>query len=157
MRQAAVLFALFLSVFSAHAADTDDAAIRNAAASWITAFKSGALDDLMQLYDDDATIALHGQPVLLGKSAIREYFQPRIGTPGISFLLDIESISIYGDTAILLSRYWFEMPVASGSRLEDAGRSLLVYRRDDRGRWLIRFDIDQATPDATFPPPSQAQ
>ena len=81
------------------------AAIHAAARQWIVAFKAGDIDALMQLYDPEAYVALHGQPALRGIDAIREYFAPRIGQGNVEFLLDIERIEVTGRTAHLISGY----------------------------------------------------
>ncbi len=129
--------------------------------AWIRAFKAGDIDGLMALYRPDAQVALHGQRKLDGIAAIRAFFAPALAArPDVQFLLDVEDIQVHGDVAWLVSGYWYTSIGRDGQRYEDAGRSLLVYRRDrSRGRvgeWQIQVDIDQATPDVTFPPPPAA-
>lgn len=135
----------------------DRIAIHAAAREWISAFKAGDLDALMQLYDPDAYVALHDQPALRGIEAIRAYFAPRVGQGDVEFLLDIERIEVTGDTAHLISGYWFTMRLPGQPEYRDAGRSLLLYRKSRSGRWRIYLDIDQGTPDISFPPPSGAR
>ena len=118
---------------------------------WIQHFKAGDLESLMTLYEPDAFVALHGQPAMRGIDAIRAYFETRIGRPGVEFDLAIEEIQIHGDVAHLVSKYWFELPLESGESFKDAGRSLLIYKRSDAHGWRIYLDIDQATPDVTWP------
>jgi uncharacterized protein (TIGR02246 family) len=133
------------------------AAIQAAARQWITTFKAGDLDGLMKLYDPDAYVALHGQPALRGIDAIREYFSSRIGKGQVEFLLDIERIEVTGRTAHLISGYWFTMQLPGQPEYRDAGRSLLIYRKSPSGQWRIHVDIDQGTPDISFPPPPGAR
>jgi uncharacterized protein (TIGR02246 family) len=135
----------------------DRSAVQQAARDWIRAFKSGDLDALMALYEPDAYVALHGQPVLRGIEAVRAYFEPRVGRGEVEFLLDIERIDVRGDIAHLISGYWFTLDLPGQPRYEDAGRSLLIYRRAARGQWRIHIDIDQDTPDIVFPPPPSAR
>ncbi|MEM7283664.1 MAG: nuclear transport factor 2 family protein [Pseudomonadota bacterium] len=126
-------------------------AVRAAAHLWIEHFKSGDLDQLMTLYEPDAFIALHGQPAMRGIDEIRAYFESRIGRPGVKFDLDIEEIQIHGDVAHLVSKYWFELPLEDGGSYRDAGRSLLIYKNSKEHGWRIYLDLDQATPDVTWP------
>jgi uncharacterized protein (TIGR02246 family) len=150
---AGVLAGLALVAGAATAAD-DAGAIEAAAAEWIAAFKAGDIDALMALYMPDAFVALHGQPAMRGKQAIRAYFAPKMGTAEVEFLLEFEDIEVHGDVAHLVSRYWYTAtPVNGGEPYRDAGRSALVYKRDVDGRWKIYLDIDQATPDVVFPVP----
>jgi uncharacterized protein (TIGR02246 family) len=129
--------------------------------AWIRAFKAGDIDGLMALYRPDAQVALHGQRKLDGIAAIRAYFAPALAArPDVQFLLDVEDIQVQGDVAWLVSGYWYTSIAGDGKRYEDAGRSLLIYRRDRSGgrigAWQIQVDIDQATPDVSFPPPPAA-
>lgn len=135
----------------------DRLAIVQAARDWIRAFKSGDIEALMSHYEPDAYVALHGQPVLRGIAAVREYFTPRVGRGTVEFLLDIERIDVHGRIAHLISGYWFTLDLPGQPRYEDAGRSLLIYRRAARGQWRIHVDIDQDTPDIVFPPPPSAR
>ncbi len=129
---------------------------------WIEVFRAGDIDGLMRLYMPNAQVALHGQPKLLGLGAIRAYFAPALAArPDVAFLLDVEDIQVQGDVAWLISRYWYTSIGKGGSRHQDAGRSLLIYRRDRSkvasGEWKIQVDIDQGSPDIAFPAPSQAR
>ena len=121
---------------------------------WANYYEKEDLEGLMSLYVDDAIVALAGQPALFGIGAIREYFSTRIGKAESIFELDYELRETHGDIAYIISKYWLKATDKnSGEVYLDAGRSLLVYKRQD-GRWKIAADIDQATPDVTWPAPS---
>ena len=47
----------------------------------------------------------------------------------------------------------FHCTQVAAAHMEAAGRSLLVYKKQD-GQWKIAADIDQATPDVAWPAPS---
>lgn len=131
-----------------------DGPVRAEGSRWAEYYKAGDLDSLMTLYTDDAIVALHGQPALYGKQAVREYFSTRIGTADTEFELDYELEEIHGDIAYIISKYWLVAKNnETGETYKDAGRSLLVYKRGPDGNWLIAADIDQATPDVRFPSP----
>ena len=99
-------------------------------------------------------VALHGQPALYGKKAVRDYFAPRIGTADVTFEIDYERIEVHGKVAYLISRYWLRAISRSGSEYKDAGRSVLIYNQAENGDWRITADLDQATPDVDWPSPS---
>ena len=121
---------------------------------WARYYEQGDLDGLMTLYVDDAIVALHGQPALFGKEAIREYFSTRIGKADSTFELEYELRETHGEIAYIISKYWLKaVDNETGNTYLDAGRSLLVYKKHD-GRWKIAADIDQATPDVSWPAPS---
>ena len=121
---------------------------------WARYYEQGDLDGLMTLYVDDAIVALHGQPALFGIEAIREYFAPRIGKADSTFELEYELRETHGEIAYIISKYWLKaVDNETGNTYLDAGRSLLVYKKHG-GQWKIAADIDQATPDVSWPAPS---
>ena len=121
---------------------------------WAQYYEQADLEGLMTLYVDDAIVALHGQPALFGITEIREYFSTRIGKAESVFELDYELRETHGDIAYIISKYWLKATDnETGVIYKDAGRSLLVYKKQD-GRWKIAADIDQATPDVAWPAPS---
>ncbi len=173
MLRSLLLLATLAIAAPAHAADEPDlcsppelarqsaqvAEICAAGREWIADFKRADLDALMTLYTDDAQVALHGQKKLKGIAAVRGFFAGAFAKPArVEFDLHVEDIRIHGDVAHLISRYWYtSAPADGGPVYEDAGRSLLIYRRvkdaSGRPRWKIMVDIDQATPDVAFPSP----
>jgi uncharacterized protein (TIGR02246 family) len=121
---------------------------------WAKYYEQENLEGLMTLYVDDAVVALHGQRALFGIDAIRDYFSNRIGKAESIFELDYELRETHGDIAYIISKYWLKaIDKETGAIYKDAGRSLLVYKKQD-GQWKIAADIDQATPDVTWPAPS---
>ena len=121
---------------------------------WANFYEQEDLESLMTLYVDDAIVALHGQPALFGIDAIREYFSTRIGKAESVFELDYELRETHGEIAYIISKYWLKATdKKTGQVYKDAGRSLLVYKKQV-GQWKIAADIDQATPDVTWPAPS---
>ena len=129
----------------------DIAAVKHAAEQWIRLYTAGDLDGLMSLYAPDAIVALHGKPALRGIQQIRDFFAPSLGRSRVNFEIDIEEIQIHGDAAHLLSRYYLTAdPLSGGETYRDAGRSLLIYKRDANNEWKLYLDIDQGTPDAAF-------
>lgn len=142
---------LFIPQFCISSEEDDIAAIRQAADTWIEFYSAGDLDRMMTLYMPDALVALHGQPAMRGIDTIRAFFQPGMGKSEVDFKIDISEIQIHGDTAHLVSKYWFTaVSKADGSVYKDAGRSVLIYKRDTDGKWKIYLDIDQATPDVDW-------
>ena len=150
---AALIAVLMLpvSVSSETAFETEIAA---EGGKWAEYYEQADLEGLMSLYVNDAIVALHGQPALFGINAIREYFSTRVGKAESIFELDYELRETHGNVAYIISKYWLKATdKETGAVYKDAGRSLLVYKKQD-GQWKIAADIDQATPDVTWPAPS---
>ncbi len=146
---AVILMLLFNPARADEAADV--AAIEQVAQRWIDLYTAGDLDRLMTLYTEDAIVALHGRPALRGVEQIRNFFAPGMGKSRVTFEIDIEEIQVHGDSAHLLSKYYLTAePMDGGDIYRDAGRSLLIYKRNADNEWKLYLDIDQATPDARF-------
>ncbi len=129
----------------------DEAAVRAHGQTWLARYKAADLEGLMALYEPDAILALHDQPMRRGVDEIRAYFEPGLGKSDVEFELDIEHVEVHGDQAWLVSKYWLRATSKdSGYVYEDAGRSLIVYRRGDDGEWRIVADIDNNTPDVSM-------
>ena len=54
-------------------------AIEAEGGKWAHYYENEDLEGLMTLYVDDVVVALHGQPALYGKAAVRDYFAARLG------------------------------------------------------------------------------
>ena len=140
--------------FAAPAAASEDGPIRAEGSRWADYYRAGDLDGLMTLYMDDVVVALHGQPALFGKEAVREYFSTRIGRAETTFELDYEVVEVHGDIAYIISKYWLHaVNRETRAVYRDAGRSMLVYKKDVDGQWKIAADLDQSTPDVGWPSP----
>ena len=149
------LLSILLSTTLAPSASADfETEIAAEGGKWAKYYQQENLNGLMTLYMDDAVVALHGQPALFGIDAIRDYFSTRIGKAKSIFELDYELRETHGDIAYIISKYWLKaIDKETGDIYKDAGRSLLIYIKHD-GQWKIAADIDQATPDVTWPAPS---
>ncbi len=155
-RWAGIVFGFFLLPLFVYA-DAGLNEIEAEGGKWAAYYEAEDLDGLMSLYMDDVVVALHGQPALFGKQAVREYFAARLGKAESKFELNYEVRETHGDIAYIISQYWLKATdKESGDVFLDAGRSLLVYKKQD-GRWKIAADIDQATPDVGWPSPSGMQ
>lgn len=148
-----LLLAAHLGTVGVAQAD-EDSPIRAEGSLWSEYYRAGDLDGLMSLYMEDVIVALHGQPALYGKQAVREYFSTRIGKAETTFELDYELVEVHGDIAYIISKYWLHATdKETRSTYKDAGRSMLVYKKDSDGHWKIAADIDQASPDVGWPSP----
>ena len=127
--------------------NTDILEIKTLGKKWLELYRSSNIEKFMDLYTEDALVALNGKPALKGKESIQAYFASRIGKKNVDMRLDYEKISIYQNTAIVVAKFYLDYPFEE--RIETVGgRSLIVYKKSDLGKWLIDVDIDQKTPDA---------
>jgi len=104
------------------------------------AMNSGDSETISQLYTEDALLMPPGSPQLLGRAAIREHWQGMIdaGVKDVEFNCH-EAVEL-GDTAVEVSSMSGTAPGEGGSRVNFAGKYIVVWRKcsDD---WYIHRDI----------------
>jgi len=114
---------------------------------WLDAYANGDLDGIMAIMHPDGMLMPHNQPTSRGTDAMRAYFAPRIGRPGVSFVNKLEEIRINGSWAIVVGT--FAVEVTAGENAEPAvvhnGRYLVLYEKVD-GEWLMLRDMDNLDP-----------
>lgn len=153
-----ILAVVSLNPQHAAADDATRAVFKQIGGQWIKRYLAEDLDGLMELYTDDAKVMLHGKPAMTGKKEIREFFAASMGKARVTFDIDVERAEIHGRMAYLISKYWMSItPHGSTETATDVGRSLLIYKQGNDGQWRIHADIDQATPDVTWPPQADVE
>lgn len=90
------------------------------AVDWLDAYRAGKLDALLALYDDDATLecGCGGQKILVGKTALREYWIKRCAE---KLALELEDIQPTGD-GVLLAYQTSEGPVRIAFSFSASGK-----------------------------------
>ena len=82
------------------------------------------------------------QPALIGKEAIRSFFQThfdQFATKGTDEPVEVE---VAGDWAFVRGTYTItQTPKAGGEPIEDSGKWLAIYKRQPDGSWKCYCDI----------------
>lgn len=155
MLQRLIAVLCVITGFAGHAyADTDalspEEKIEQAAAQWSRHYEKRDLEALMQLYHEDAMLFTNGARALVGPAAIRAFFAENFKrTKGGAIDFKVEKITVFGDIAHLVSLYKMDIDVGNAAPVSAVGRSMLVYKRNAFGHWLLFADMDNQAPDAT--------
>ena len=140
------LLVLALATACAHSEarspDADATAIREVHAEYRRAWLANDSEGVLRLFTPDAVLLPHhGLAAVVGVEAIRGFwFAPGPPTTITRLDLDLEEVSIHGDTGVVRGRSqvaWTVQQPSGLERWENAGTFLTVLRRDADGRWRI--------------------
>ncbi len=120
--------------------DEDVAAIKAVTEAFIQAFNSEDWTAGAAMYTEDAVLMPPNQPIVQGREAIQTWFEA-FPTLTEFNLIDVE-IDGYGDLAF--SRGTVSMTIApegAPEPIKDEGKSLVIFRKQSDGSWLLAVDI----------------
>lgn len=151
MKRAALLVAtLALVTASAPAASGDsDKGLMAQGDAWNAAYAAADWARLRGLYADDAWLMSDKAPAVKGADVIIAYLRGfRDMGASVTFSFEPEDVRIDGRIGTMVAKYQMTAQLPGRPMVRTAGRSLLIYRRQN-GRWKLWRDMDNTTPDAT--------
>lgn len=140
------------TVASATEADMEE--IRRIGAQWQALYAAEDYDAIPELYTEDALVMPRGRPAIEGRAALRRALGGLAAGRKVAIQIVERELRLLGDHAWLVGA--FRVSYGDGekhSATTEYGRSLIIFRRDDDGRWRIHRDIDSPAPiPETWPP-----
>jgi uncharacterized protein (TIGR02246 family) len=131
----------------------DEAALKAATQTWLTAYNAGDADTIVSLYADDAVLMPPHAGVANGKAAIREFIAKDSAgakAAGVKLMPGAASAGVNGDMGWESGSY----TVTDGSgQTVDSGSYLSVSRKVD-GKWLYIRDMYNSDRPLPTPPPA---
>ncbi|MBZ5667893.1 MAG: nuclear transport factor 2 family protein [Acidobacteriia bacterium] len=120
---------------------TVDAAgtIRMIGNDWARHWNAGELDEVVAAYAADAVYLPPHHPAVHGRDSIREYLKSPLSHGVSDLAFDVTYIKQQGPVAWDVGTYRMNVPVNDGTRKEDHGKYLTVWRRVGK-KWLIVAD-----------------
>jgi len=104
------------------------------------ALNAGKLDDLVALYEPQATLMPMPGKLVTGHAAIREALAGFLaGKPKISLAPKVAAQS--GDIAIVAGKWNLAVTGQDGKPAQMNGQEVVVARRQADGRWLMVIDL----------------
>ena len=119
-------------------ADADRAAIEAASDRWVAAAQAGQWDSVASHYSDDAVLMPPNMASAQGRASVREHLAAFPPLESVSF--DQDHIDGCGDLAYVQGRYTFRFNV-DGQSVEDRGKYIEIWEREEGGQWRITRDI----------------
>ena len=104
------------------------------------ALNAGRIDDLVALYEPNATLMPSPGKLVTGSAAIRESLGQFVaGKPRMS--LSPKLVAQSGDLAVLTAKWDLSMTGPDGKPAHMTGQSMEVVRRQRDGQWLFVIDL----------------
>jgi uncharacterized protein (TIGR02246 family) len=124
----------------------DEQQIRELVAAWMSATKTGDIEQVLALMTDDAVFLVAGQAPF-GKQKFAETMRAPLGKPraAIDASSEIQEIQVAGDIAYGWSKLRVEIVPPGGEPIVRAGHTLTVFRKTG-GRWLLARDANLLVP-----------
>jgi len=114
------------------------------------ALNAAKLDDLVALYEPQATLMPSPGKLVTGAAAIREALAQFVaGKPKMSLTPKIVAQS--GDLAVVTANWQLAMTGPDGKPAKMTGQSVEVVRRQADGRWLFVIDLPFGAAPGTNP------
>ena len=134
--------------------EADVAAIKSLSEKYDATINSGDLDGLVSIYTDDVVYMQPNMPALVGKDALRDYFQYFFEQfTAIEMDLTTEEVIVCGDWAFARGTYTITFtPKVGGEPIQDTGKWMGFNKCQPDGSWKYYRGIHNSDL-----PPSDAQ
>ena len=116
-----------------------DATIRRIGNDWARVWNAGELDKVVATYAPDAVYLPPHHPAVHGRESIREYLRGPLSHGVGDLAFDVTYIKQHGRVAWDVGTYRMSVPQSDGSKREDHGKYLTVWKRMGE-KWLIAAD-----------------
>lgn len=125
--------------------------VRKALDQWFSAFKNNDIEALMAVYDPEIVYANSSKPIEIGIPVVKEGFINSFAIkPQIVAFEEEQAIAVDG-LGYIAGRFKIEgTNPEDGSQLEESGRVVVIFRKNDAGEWKLVFDMDNRPPDVKF-------
>lgn len=124
---------------------SDEQAIRELVAKWLTASKSGDLATVLSLMSDDVVFMVPGrEPFGKEEFASASKSMKDVQFEGTS---DIVELKILGDYAWIRNRLKVTVTPPGGKPMVRSGYTLTILRKNPDGTWVLVRDANLLTPE----------
>jgi len=106
---------------------------------WAQHWNAGELEGVIAAYADDAVYLPPHHEAVHGRDAIREYVKAPLGRGVSDLAFSVTYIKQQGQIAWDVGTYRMSIPQTDGTKKEDRGKYLTVWRREGN-KWLIVAD-----------------
>lgn len=130
-------------------------AIASVNARYLAILNKGDIAQFAEVYSPDATMMTPNAPTLVGRAAIRDFWQGGWNSGLRNLRLTTLELYDQGNEATEVGRYELDAQSADGAKAgSDRGKYIVIWKRDAHGQWKWYRDIYNSDLPAT--PPAQA-
>jgi len=115
--------------------------IGRAASALAEALARGDAAAAAALYADDGTLLTSAAELIRGRGQIEAYWREGIAFGLRSVELQAIELQVVGGVAIEIGRYTLGLDVDGGTPVADAGKYLVLHRRQPDGSWQRTVDV----------------
>ena len=136
------------------AADVDRAAIQRLTAQLLAAVNASNVEGCAAVWTDDGVLMPPHHPAVSGRPAITQYFRNLFTRAAFRFTFTSSDIRLVGDSAFECVTYTATIRPSGAAPIEDVGKGLHVFARQQDGTWKLTLDIwnsDRAMPSEQEP------
>jgi ketosteroid isomerase-like protein len=109
---------------------------------FLKAYHAGDAATLAASFDQNAVQLPPNEPAVLGREAIRRRYQAQFDRFECELAATTEELEVTGYWSFAWGFYKIKLtPKDGGSTLQDNGKYLAVFRRDDNGSWKFARDM----------------
>ncbi len=121
--------------------DSVEILITKLGARWADDWNAGRLDQVVELYADEAVYEPPHHVSVHGKHAIHEYLKnPLLKHTIRNLTYEVTYVKHSGDLAYDVGLYSMTIPASDGHDHQDRGKYLTVWKKEKTGHWKIVAD-----------------
>jgi len=126
----------------------DVAAIRAISGKWQELYTAGRYSEIPELYTQDTVVMPRGRGRIDGREQMRKAVGGLAAGRRVSIELTEREIFVTGNHGWVVSDFkvTYTTPGSATPPVSELGRGLVIFRRDDDGRWRIHRDMDSPAP-----------
>ncbi len=130
------------------AAQSEADAVRAVGLAWMAAYEAGDYAAIPELYTEDTLVMPRGRPRIEGREALSKALGGLAAGRKVQIDITERELVVDGDLAWYISdfRVTYGKPTDATPQRTEFGRSLIIYKKGEDGRWRVHRDIDSPAP-----------
>jgi len=126
---------------------TDEQAIRDLVALWLSATAAGDVDTVLGLMAEDVVFLVAGQPPMKGRGAFERALRGLLTQHRIESTGEVQEVAASGSLAYCWTKLTVRIvPLTGGNATLRAGSALSILRKQSNGSWVVVRDANLLSP-----------